>query len=85
MLRGPAPGRIGKHQRRIRQALISYGRPVSTRELYEFCWPRLDSSSWRPEWRWLRVREAAARFATRASPRSRPLSGLRPDLTAPLR
>jgi hypothetical protein len=45
---------------------------MTTRELFEFVWPRLDSSKWRPEWRWLRVREAAERYAIRVG-RSRPL------------
>jgi hypothetical protein len=41
LLRGPSPDRVGKHQRRVRQALIALG-AATTRQLFEYVWPHLD-------------------------------------------
>ena len=39
-LRGPSPDRVGKHQRRVRQALIAL-EVATTRQLFEYVWPQL--------------------------------------------
>jgi hypothetical protein len=46
---------------------------MTTRELFEHCYPRLDASKRHPEWMWWAVRWAAERWAVRVEPRTRPL------------
>ena len=70
LLRGPSPDRVGKHQRRVRQALIAL-EAATTHQLFEYVWPQLDPDKRWPNW--CRVRCAAERFAERVSPRTRPL------------
>ena len=72
LLRGPSPDRVGKHQRRVHQALIALG-AATTRQLFEYVWPHLDPDKRWPNWRWCRVRCADERFAVRVEPRTRPL------------
>jgi hypothetical protein len=66
LLRGPSPDRVGKHQRRVGQALIALGAA-------KYVWPHLDPDKRWPNWRWCRVRCAAERYAERIEPRTRPL------------
>ena len=40
----PAIAREGRRQRAIRRMLLCYDRPLTTRELAEAAWPRLDMS-----------------------------------------
>jgi hypothetical protein len=66
-------------KRRIWQALTGYGRPMTTRELVQFVYPRLEKAD-RDQY-WYPVRRAAERVAVRCVPRSRPLRWrLKPDL-----
>ena len=75
LLRGPSPDWVGKHQWRVRQALIALG-AATTRQLFEYVWPHLDPDKRWPNWRWCRVRCAAERFAVRVEPRTRAKPGL---------
>lgn len=52
---------------------MGHDRPMTTRELFEHCHPRLDVSKRFPGWYWFKVRRAAERFAVRVGRRSRPL------------
>ena len=70
--RGGTPDRVGKHQRRVRQALAALG-VATTRQLFEYVWPRLDPNKRWPCWRWGKVRFAVERYAVRVEPRTRPL------------
>ena len=78
----PAIAREGHRQKAIRRALIGYDRPMTTRELAEAAWPRRDMRpGQQPPWRWLEVRRKIERYATRASPRTCPLTWIaRPEL-----
>jgi len=74
LLQAGVPWRVGRHQRRIRQAFIAYGeRSVTTAELFLFVWPRLDVNKRWPCNKWRSVRWAAERYAVRVKPRTRPL------------
>ena len=64
----PAIEREGRRQRQIRQALLGADRPLSTAELAEACWPRMDLSH-QPRWRWLDVRRRIERYAVRTKTR----------------
>ena len=55
------------------RALLGYNMVMTTRELFPFVWPRLDPDQPWPEWKWLKVRRAAEKFAFRLGPRARPL------------
>jgi len=73
LLRGPSPGLVEKHPRRVRsQALIALG-AATTRQSFEYVWPQLDPDKRWPNWRWCRVRCAAERYAVWVEPRTRPL------------
>jgi hypothetical protein len=65
--------RVGRHQRAVLRALLGYNMVMTTRELFPFVWPRLDPDQSWPEWKWLKVRRAAEKFAFRLGPRARPL------------
>jgi hypothetical protein len=54
--------RVGKHQRRVRQALIAL-EVATTPQLFEYVWPHLDPDKRWPSWHWDKVRRAAERFA----------------------
>jgi|SRR3954466_7359740 hypothetical protein len=59
---GAPENRLGRNQRAVWRALVSYGRAMTTPELAAFCYPRaaaLDRSGW------LQVRRAAERYAER--------------------
>ena len=74
--------RRGKNQRRIWQALTGYGRPMTTRELVEFVYPRLKKAD--KDQYWYPVRRAAERYAERVEPRTRPLKWIaKPELLKP--
>jgi hypothetical protein len=76
------PGyREGRRQRQIRRALLGMdGKPVTTRQMLEACFPRKDLSSTQPEWLWACVRRSAEKYAERVWPRTRPLRWrLKPD------
>jgi hypothetical protein len=66
----PGSRRRGRHQIAIRRALACYAAMLTTRELFEHVYPGCADRS---EWRWSVIRRAAERFATRVTPRSRPL------------
>src|SRR3974390_1982742 len=57
--------RVGRHQRAVLRALLGYNMVMTTRELFPFVWPRLDPDQPWPEWKWLKVRRAAEKFAFR--------------------
>jgi hypothetical protein len=66
--------REGRRQRIVRRLLIAAdGGPVSTQEMIEAIYPKLDLSKTLPDWRWRDVRWSARRWATPLTPRSRPL------------
>jgi hypothetical protein len=53
--------------------LVGYGRPLTTKELFEHCYPHLDPSKRQANWRWMAVRYAAERYGMRVTPRRRPM------------
>jgi hypothetical protein len=74
LYRGPPPDRVGRRQKQVRRALLAAGDPaVSTAQLFEWCWPRLDPDARWPLWRWYTVTRAASRYAVPMNPRTRPL------------
>ena len=68
----PPSYRVGRIQRAIKRAVISYG-VVSTRDLMEFAYPR-SVPGWRRRGTWLYVRRVAARYLEPIAPRTRPLN-----------
>jgi hypothetical protein len=51
--------------------LLGYGSVFTTRQLFEFCYPRIQHGA---KWRWQAVRDAAERVGlVRARKRTRPL------------
>ena len=69
LYRGAPPDRVG----RVWRALVGYGRPLSTAELFAYCYPALDFNNRQAHWRWMAVRYAAERYGERVEPRTRPL------------
>jgi hypothetical protein len=67
--------REGRRQRAVRRLLIAAdGGPVTTRQMVEAAYPRIDTSKMLPQWRWQDVRLSARRYAEPIlQPRSRPL------------
>jgi len=65
-----ADRREGRLQRAVRRAFIASGKPLTTRELVQWAYPRLKQV---PDIQWRYVRLAAERWAVRVKPRSRPL------------
>lgn len=57
----------------MRQALIAL-EIATTRELFEYVWPRLALDRRWPCWRWRTVRRSAERYAERVAPRTNPLT-----------
>jgi hypothetical protein len=62
----------GRNQKAAQRAFLAYGEAFTTTDLMRFVFPRLDARR-QPRWRWRAAREAAERFAVRATPRTRPL------------
>ena len=76
----PGARRSGRHQKRIRQALLGYGE-MTTAQLMQFVFPRVDASEWHPRQRWWLVERAARRYGEPLEPRTRPRRWrLKPDL-----
>jgi hypothetical protein len=77
----PAPLRKGRNKVAVTRALIGYGSSFTTRQLFEFCYPRIQRGA---KWRWQAVRSAAERAGlTRADTsgvdsRGRPRNRTRP-------
>src|SRR5262249_15411385 len=66
--------RLGRLHRQIRRVLLAAnGGLVTTADFVAAAYPRLDISKPVNRWYWRQVRDSAERFATRLSPRSRPL------------
>jgi hypothetical protein len=65
--------RRGRNKVAVLRALIGYGKSFTTRQLFQFCYPRLPDRR-QPKWRWQAVRDAAERAGlVRARKRTRPL------------
>jgi hypothetical protein len=75
-------GGRGKHQLAIKRALLGYGPVLTTAQLAAHVFPRLQRIEKGSHW--YTIARAAERYATRASPRTRPLKWIaKPELLKP--